>query len=81
MCWWSEIRVFIPVRLLNHPGRGRGTHCLTGDSLRLRAVEHPKLAHLVDCIVFAAVARPGRASAPSMSSGGDLDGRPRRNGG
>lgn len=46
----------------------------TGDCLKLRAVVHPKLAHLIDCIVFAAVARPGHASAPSMSSGGDLDG-------
>ena len=37
-------------------------------------MHHPKLAHLIDCIVFAAVARPGHPSAPSMSSGGDLDG-------
>ena len=40
-----------------------------GDCLKLRAVDHPKLAHLVDCIVFAS---KGRRSAPSMSSGGDL---------
>ncbi|KAF8067485.1 RNA-directed RNA polymerase [Lyophyllum atratum] len=45
-----------------------------GDCLKLRAVHHNKLAHLVDCIVFASVARPGHHSAPSMSSGGDLDG-------
>ncbi|KDQ32556.1 hypothetical protein PLEOSDRAFT_1031408 [Pleurotus ostreatus PC15] len=38
---------------------------------------HPgtlQLSHLVDCIVFASVARPGHHAAPSMSSGGDLDG-------
>lgn len=40
-----------------------------GDCLKLRAVDHPKLAHLVDCIVFAS---KGRRAAPSMSSGGDL---------
>ncbi|KAF8156601.1 RNA-directed RNA polymerase [Crassisporium funariophilum] len=45
-----------------------------GDCLKLRAVQHPKLAHLVDCIVFATVAKPGHKAAPSMSSGGDLDG-------
>lgn len=45
-----------------------------GDCLKLRAVHHPRLSHLVDCIVFASVARPGHHSAPSMSSGGDLDG-------
>lgn len=45
-----------------------------GDCLKLRAVSHPALNHLVDCIVFAAVAKPGHPSAPSMSSGGDLDG-------
>ncbi|KAG6889600.1 hypothetical protein C0995_016126 [Termitomyces sp. Mi166 len=45
-----------------------------GDCLKLRAVHHEKLAHLVDCVVFATVARPGHHSAPSMSSGGDLDG-------
>ncbi|KIY70984.1 RdRP-domain-containing protein [Cylindrobasidium torrendii FP15055 ss-10] len=49
--------------------------CLNpGDCLKLRAVECPALAHLVDCVVFASVARPGHHSAPSMSSGGDLDG-------
>ncbi|THH29680.1 hypothetical protein EUX98_g4493 [Antrodiella citrinella] len=42
-----------------------------GDCLKLRAVAHPKLAHLVDCVVFAT---RGRRAAPSMSSGGDLDG-------
>ncbi|KAH9925901.1 RNA-dependent RNA polymerase [Epithele typhae] len=40
-----------------------------GDCLKLRAVAHPKLAHLVDCIVFAS---KGRRAAPSMSAGGDL---------
>ena len=40
-----------------------------GDCLKLRAVHHPKLSHLVDCIVFAT---QGRRAAPSMSSGGDL---------
>ena len=45
-----------------------------GDCLKLRTVHHPRLQHLVDCIVFAGVARPGHPSAPSMSSGGDLDG-------
>ncbi|KAF9022945.1 RNA-directed RNA polymerase [Hymenopellis radicata] len=49
--------------------------CLNpGDCLKLRAVNHPDLAHLVDCVVFASVAKPGHHSAPSMSSGGDLDG-------
>lgn len=44
--------------------------CLNpGDCLKLRAVSHPKLAHLVDCVVFPTV---GRRAAPSMSSGGDL---------
>ncbi|KAJ3501747.1 hypothetical protein NLJ89_g9201 [Agrocybe chaxingu] len=45
-----------------------------GDILKLRAVRHPKLDHLVDCLVFASQARPGRHAPPSMSSGGDLDG-------
>ncbi|KAJ3514007.1 hypothetical protein NLJ89_g2629 [Agrocybe chaxingu] len=45
-----------------------------GDILKLRAVRHPKLDHLVDCLVFASKARPGRHAPPSMSSGGDLDG-------
>ncbi|KAF5380175.1 hypothetical protein D9615_006214 [Tricholomella constricta] len=45
-----------------------------GDCLKLHAVQHSKLVHLVDCVVFASVARPGHHSAPSMSSGGDLDG-------
>ncbi|KAH7881903.1 RNA-directed RNA polymerase [Phlebopus sp. FC_14] len=45
-----------------------------GDCLKLRAVHHPRLSHLVDCIVFASVAKPKHQSAPAMSSGGDLDG-------
>ncbi|KAJ7598370.1 RNA-directed RNA polymerase [Mycena floridula] len=45
-----------------------------GDCLKLRAVDNDMLSHLVDCIVFAAVARPGHHAAPSLSSGGDLDG-------
>lgn len=45
-----------------------------GDILKLRAVHHEKLSHLVDCVVFASVAKPGHKAAPSMSSGGDLDG-------
>lgn len=48
--------------------------CSQGDCLKLRAVHNNKLSHLVDCIVFASVARPGHHAAPSMSSGGDLDG-------
>ena len=40
-----------------------------GDCLKLRAVAHPRLAHLVDCIVFAS---KGSRAAPSMSAGGDL---------
>ena len=46
-----------------------------GDCLKLRAVSDRRLSHLVDCIVFASVARPGHHSAPAMSSGGDLDGK------
>ncbi|KAF5390123.1 hypothetical protein D9757_003870 [Collybiopsis confluens] len=42
-----------------------------GDILKLRAVSHPSLDHLVDCVVFAS---QGKRAAPSMSSGGDLDG-------
>ncbi|KAI0063600.1 RdRP-domain-containing protein [Artomyces pyxidatus] len=42
-----------------------------GDILKLRAVYNPKLAHLVDCVVFPSM---GRRAAPAMSSGGDLDG-------
>ena len=41
-----------------------------GDCLKLRAVHHPKLSHLVDCLVFST---RGKRAAPSMSSGGDLD--------
>ncbi|KAH6906119.1 RNA-directed RNA polymerase [Coprinopsis sp. MPI-PUGE-AT-0042] len=45
------------------------------DCLKLRAVDHPQLSHLVDCVVFASQARkPGNKPAPSMTSGGDLDG-------
>ncbi|KAH9833398.1 RNA dependent RNA polymerase-domain-containing protein [Rhodofomes roseus] len=42
-----------------------------GDCLKLRAVDNPRLSHLVDCVVFAS---RGKRAAPSMSSGGDLDG-------
>ncbi|KAF8631095.1 hypothetical protein AX17_005140 [Amanita inopinata Kibby_2008] len=45
-----------------------------GDCLKLRAVQNNRLSHLVDCVVFASVARPGHHAAPAMSSGGDLDG-------
>ncbi|KAI0644794.1 RNA dependent RNA polymerase-domain-containing protein, partial [Trametes meyenii] len=37
----------------------------------LWAVDHPRLRHVVDCIVFAST---GQRAAPSMSAGGDLDG-------
>lgn len=40
-----------------------------GDIIKLRAVHHTKLDHLVDCIVFSG---KGKRAAPSMSSGGDL---------
>ena len=40
-----------------------------GDCLKLWAVDHPRLSHLVDCIVFSS---KGRRAAPSMSAGGDL---------
>lgn len=40
-----------------------------GDCLKLRAVSHPSLNHLVDCLVFSS---RGKRAAPSMSSGGDL---------
>ena len=46
--------------------------CLhAGDLQKLKVVEHPELAHLVDCIVF-----PTRGTRPAadMMSGGDLDG-------
>ena len=49
-------------------------YCL-GDILKLRAVHRPELSHLLDCLVFASVAKPGHKAAPSMSSGGDLDGK------
>jgi len=42
-----------------------------GDCLKLRTVDNPRLSHLVDCVVFAS---RGKRAAPSMSSGGDLDG-------
>jgi hypothetical protein len=42
-----------------------------GDCLKLRAVYRKELAHLVDCVVFAG---KGLRAAPSMTSGGDLDG-------
>lgn len=48
--------------------------CFAGDCLKLRAVAHPSLDHLVDCIVFASDAKPKHQAAPAMSSGGDLDG-------
>ncbi len=65
------IRVYIQV--LSGPDRSRASMAdfLSGDCLKLRAVYHEKLSHLVDCIVFASVARRGHPSAPSMSSGGD----------
>lgn len=66
-----------------HPGEHNFDDILTcllkefylGDCLKLRAVSDHRLSHLVDCIVFASVARPGHHSAPAMSSGGDLDGK------
>lgn len=64
-----------------HPGKPLTEQCNArtqfqkGDILKLRATHHPKLSHLVDCLVFASVARPGHKAAPSMSSGGDLDGK------
>jgi hypothetical protein len=60
-----------------HPGarwRSSAGQTLTlraGDCLKLRAVRHPDLNHLVDCVVFPS---KGRRAAPSMTSGGDLDG-------
>lgn len=42
-----------------------------GDILLLKAVDKPKLHHLVDCIVFPA---KGRRPHPTEMSGGDLDG-------
>lgn len=40
-----------------------------GDILKLRAVHHTQLDHLVDCVVFSG---KGKRAAPAMSSGGDL---------
>ncbi|KDQ12185.1 hypothetical protein BOTBODRAFT_57023 [Botryobasidium botryosum FD-172 SS1] len=42
-----------------------------GDILKLRATHRSELDHLVDCVVFSS---QGKRPAPSMSSGGDLDG-------
>jgi hypothetical protein len=39
--------------------------------LKQRAVYRKELTHLVDCVVFAG---KGKRAAPSMTSGGDLDG-------
>ncbi|KAH8825228.1 RNA-directed RNA polymerase [Flagelloscypha sp. PMI_526] len=74
----------VHVKVLTSKGRSTAIHtdvlvvrnpCLyPGDCLKLRAVQHPKLDHLIDCLVFAADAKAGHHSAPSMSSGGDLDG-------
>ncbi|KAG8831497.1 hypothetical protein FRC17_003069 [Serendipita sp. 399] len=55
----------VPVMVVRNP-------CMhPGDCLKLRAVDKPELRHLVDCIVFAS---KGKHAAPSLSSGGDLDG-------
>ncbi|PVG01695.1 RdRP-domain-containing protein [Serendipita vermifera] len=54
-----------PVLVVRNP-------CLhPGDCLKLRAVYKEELSHLVDCVVFAS---KGKHAAPSLSSGGDLDG-------
>ncbi|GAB1319470.1 hypothetical protein MFIFM68171_09680 [Madurella fahalii] len=42
-----------------------------GDMQKLKVVEKPELAHLIDCIVFST---QGRRPAADMMSGGDLDG-------
>ncbi|KAI1813797.1 RNA-dependent RNA polymerase [Poronia punctata] len=42
-----------------------------GDLQKLKVVEHPALAHLVDCIVFPI---KGKRPSADMMSGGDLDG-------
>ena len=62
-----------------HPGKFEILYWLitsevdfVGDCLKLRAVHHPQLQHLVDCVVFPT---KGKRAAPSMSSGGDLDGK------
>ena len=73
MCWWFAIHVYTPVRskdIYLYPELISDS----GDCLKLRAVHRPELAHLVDCIVFASVAKDGHQAAPAMSSGGDLDG-------
>jgi hypothetical protein len=64
-----------------HPGRFSGAlisirnlnffFSILGDCLKLRAVHLAQLSHLVDCVVFPT---KGRRAAPSMTSGGDLDG-------
>lgn len=42
-----------------------------GDLQKFRAINHPKLSHLVDCIVFPT---KGRRPSADLMSGGDLDG-------
>ncbi|KAI0200558.1 RNA dependent RNA polymerase-domain-containing protein [Astrocystis sublimbata] len=42
-----------------------------GDLQKLKAVYHPELSHLVDCIVFPT---QGKRPSADMMSGGDLDG-------
>lgn len=42
-----------------------------GDLQKLRVIDRPELAHLVDCIVFPTM---GKRPAADMMSGGDLDG-------
>lgn len=50
---------------------GRNPCLHPGDIRKFRAVRHEELDHLVDCIAFPVV---GRRPAPSLMSGGDLDG-------
>lgn len=42
-----------------------------GDLQKFRAVQHPRLSHLVDCIIFPT---KGRRPSADLMSGGDLDG-------
>jgi regulator of nonsense transcripts 1 len=42
-----------------------------GDLRKLKAVENPKLDHLVDCVVFST---EGKRPTADLMSGGDLDG-------